>query len=73
MNMAMYNGINLIQIKSTRYAGLGFANTNPMGDATWRVIDLHDAGREAAVGPLYKSKQELLSDLDRYASDTWGY
>jgi hypothetical protein len=70
--MAMFNGVNEIKIHSTQYAGLGYANTNPAGVALWRVIDQHDKGREASVGPLYKSKAELLADLPRYAA-TWGY
>jgi hypothetical protein len=70
--MVMYNGINRIHIHSTRYPGLGFANTNPAGTAIWRVIDCHEEGREASVGPQYKTKTELLADLDRYAK-TWGY
>lgn len=70
--MSMYNGFNQIKINQTQYAGLGYANTNPAGKALWRVIDLHDAGRAAAVGPLYASKAELLADLARYAT-TWGY
>ncbi len=70
--MALYNGINKIKIQSTQYAGLGFANTNPAGVACWRVIDMHDEGRTAPVGPIYKSKFELLQDLPRYAA-IWGY
>jgi len=70
--MVMYNGINRIHIQSTRYPGLGFANTNPAGVPNWRVIDCHTEGREAAVGPQYTTKTELLADLDRYAR-TWGY
>jgi hypothetical protein len=70
--MTMYNGVNKITIQSTQYAGLGFANTNPAGVPCWRVIDRHDEAREASVGPLYKSKAELLEDLPRYAK-TWGY
>ena len=68
----MRNGVNEIKISKTRFAGLGFANINPAGAAVWRVIDLHDAGREAVVGPIYKTKAELLADLDRYAA-SWGY
>lgn len=70
--MALFNGINQIAIHSTRFAGLGYANTNPAGAAVWRVIDRHDAGREAAVGPVYQTKDELLADLSRYA-ESWGY
>ncbi|MCP3017412.1 hypothetical protein [Cupriavidus basilensis] len=71
----MFNGTNPITIHRTRYAGLGYANTNPAGKPLWRVIDLHNDlrnDRNAAVGPLYETKSELLADLDRYAK-TWGY
>lgn len=71
--MAMFNGINQIVMHATRFAGLAFANTNPVGPAVWRVIDKHDVGREAAVGPVYRTREELLADLPRYAADTWGY
>lgn len=68
----LFNGINRIAIQKTRHEGLGFANTNPAGSPVWRVIDLHDAGRAAVVGPMYRSKAELLTDFDRYSA-TWGY
>lgn len=67
----MYNGINKIIIHKTRCEGLGYANTNPVGKACWRVIDVSDA-RSASVGPIYASKVELLADFNRY-SKTWGY
>lgn len=68
----MFNGFRDIHIHRTRYAGLGYANTNPAGKPIWRVIDLHDEGRAATVGEQYQTKDELLADLDRYAK-TWGY
>lgn len=37
----------------------------------WRVIDTTD-GRNAAVGPVYPTRQELLEDFDRYAAESWG-
>lgn len=70
--MTLYNGTNQIILHSTQYNGLKYANTNPAGKALWRIIDCHDVGREAPVGPLYASKAELLADLTRYAT-TWGY
>lgn len=68
----MYNGTNKIAVRPTQFAGLGYANTNPAGRPLWRVIDKHDAGREAAVGPQYTTRQELLADLPAYAKQ-WGY
>lgn len=68
----LYNGFNKIKISKTQYEGLGYANTNPVGKACWRVIDMHESNRLAPVGPLYATKDELLSDLPRYAA-TWGY
>lgn len=69
----MFNGINPITIQRTCYAGLGVANTNPMGRPVWRFIDLHEPGRTAAVGPVYQRKKDLLADLHDYAQTTWGY
>jgi len=72
-DQVMQNGINKINLHETRYWGLKYANTNPAGPACWRVIDCHDKDREAAVGPIYASRLELLQDLNRYARETWGY
>jgi len=49
------------QIHSTRYPELGYANHAP---SLWRIIDMETG---AVIGPHYKSKAELLADLDRYA------
>lgn len=73
MPAPMFNGINRIKIQRTRFEGLGLANTNPVGSPCWRVIDIHEPTRSAAVGPIYQSKAELLADLDRYAKESWGY
>ena len=70
--MELFNGVNKITVSPTRFAGLGYANTNPVGKACWRFVDLHDTDRKAVVGAVYYSKVELLADLDRYAK-TWGY
>ncbi len=34
----------------------------------WSFYDISD-GKEARVGPVYKTKMEALCDLDRYARD----
>lgn len=62
-------------IQKTRYMGLGFYNQEA---GLWRVVDIHDSllnsqGVPRTVGPMYASKAELLSDLDRYARESWGY
>ena len=31
-----------------------------------------NSGREAQVGPIYQSKNELLNDHRRYLIDAWG-
>jgi hypothetical protein len=49
-------------IKQTRYPELGYAN---YGRACWRIVDRSD---NRVVGPIYKTKAELLADLDRYAA-----
>ena len=55
------------EARPTRFAGLFYGQTAP---SCWRVIDAHET-RRAAVGPMYRTREELLSDLDRYARETW--
>jgi hypothetical protein len=55
----------------TRYAELAYQHR---GDH-WRILDL--TGGEPAedapgVGPQYRTRAELLADLDRYATDVFG-
>ncbi len=66
----MNNQINIHIIHKTQIAGLGYINQAP---GLWRFVDTHD-GQDSTrtVGPQYKTRQELLSDFDRYAS-SWGY
>jgi len=52
-------------MNKTRYKTLGYRQDAP---GLWRFYDLAD-NREAAVGPHYTSKAELLADLTRYAAD----
>lgn len=63
------------KIIKTRFAGLGYWH---QGHGLWRVVDLHESvlnsqGLPRTVGPLYKTKEELLADLNRYARESWGY
>jgi hypothetical protein len=51
---------------STRYPELGYQQH---GRGLWRIIDCDG---NAAVGPQYHSKAELLADLSRYASEVFG-
>ena len=69
----LFNGINPIKLHATRYAGLAYANTNPVGAPLWRFVDILDADRAAVVGEQYPTRAELLADLDRYARESWGY
>jgi hypothetical protein len=62
----LYCGINEVAIRATRFEGLGFAHIG----RHWRFVALD--GTPATVGPLYRSKDELLSDLPRYAREAWG-
>jgi len=57
-------------IKQTRFPGLGYAK---IGD-DWRVIDTSSQNPKLsdAVGCFYKTKTELLCDIDRVAKE-WGY
>lgn len=47
----------------TRYKEL---NYEQHGKTLWRIIDSETG---SAIGPLYLSKAELLSDLHRYATE----
>jgi hypothetical protein len=61
------------KINRTRFEGLGYIN---QAKGLWRVVDIHDAissSEPRCVGPQYKSKTELLADLERYARESWGY
>ena len=64
----MYNGTNQITITPTRFATLGFANTCPQGKPLWRFVDLSEPGQQAVVGPQYRTRAELLADLEDYAT-----
>ena len=55
------------EARPTRFPCLMYGQTAP---SCWRVIDAHET-RRAAVGPMYRTREELLSDLDRYARETW--
>jgi hypothetical protein len=60
-----------IKLHRTRHAGLGYINLG----SCWRFVDIHekwDPTHIRAIGPQYKTKNELLADYARYAA-TWGY
>ncbi len=48
-------------IHPTRYPELGYAHDGP---SLWRFVDLDSGNR---IGPQYRTRAELLADLDRYA------
>jgi hypothetical protein len=48
--------------RGTRYPALGF---EWRGDH-WRILD---NATGSAVGPIYKTRKELLADLDRFARE----
>lgn len=52
-----------IKPRPTRYKELGYWQAGP---GLWRILDLTD-GAPSEVGPFYRSKVELLTDLARYA------
>ena len=47
----------------TRYPELGYRKDS---DTLWRIVDKSSG---AAIGPHYRTKGELLADLDRFARD----
>ncbi len=50
-------------MRKTRFKELGYAKHAPN---LWRILD-SDTG--AAIGPHYRTKAELLADLERYARE----
>lgn len=52
-------------ITPTRYKELGYRRD---GIYLWRIYDITTPRREAAIGPLYRTKAELLADLDRFGA-----
>lgn len=53
-------------LSPTRFKELAFEKKGP---SLWRVV-CTETGK--AVGPQYRTKTELLSDLERYARENWG-
>lgn len=51
---------------ATRFAQLGYRQDFR---ACWRVVDLESG---SSVGPQYRTRAELLADLERYARENWG-
>lgn len=50
------------EARPTRFRELGYRQDAP---SCWRIV-MYETG--AAVGPQYKTRAELLADLDRFAS-----
>jgi hypothetical protein len=50
--------------RRTRFAELGYRCDGP---SLWRIYDITDTPQP--VGPQYRTKAELLADLDRYAKN----
>lgn len=56
-----------MQLKSTRIDHLSYRKVH---DRVWRIVDTTD-GRNAEVGPCYKSEKLLLEDFDDYYARSW--
>jgi hypothetical protein len=62
-------------MQDTRYPELKYVR-EPDGEsrAYWRIVDVNgghydqDSGLGGRVGPMYRTKSELLADLDRFAA-----
>lgn len=55
-------------LRPTRYPELSYMQQDRN---LWRFVFTGD-GAEATVGPQYRTKAELLADLERYARE-WGF
>jgi hypothetical protein len=53
-------------IRQTRYDQLGYVKH---AANLWRFVVEDEDGRTAVTGPQYKSKGELLADLERFAAN----
>ena len=55
------------QVTKTQYQDLAYVCE---GKTKWRIVDtafVNANGRFARTGPIYKGKDDLLADLERYA------
>ena len=50
-------------VRRTRYKELGYVKHSP---TLWRIVDM-ESGH--VIGPHYRSKEELLADLTRFARE----
>ncbi len=57
------------RIRPTQFHEFGYSETSP---GLWRIWSLEDPAHPATVGPHYRTKAELLADLDRYAREYRG-
>ena len=61
-------GHAISDVRKTQYPELGYLK---VGMACWRVIDLSDNpapdDSPIVIGPQYRTKTELLADLNRFA------
>jgi hypothetical protein len=51
-------------VRETAYPALGFVK---QAEDLWRIVDRQS--EDAPIGPLYKSRSELLADLVRFAGE----
>ena len=58
--------IQWLKFQHTRFPELKFAQIDN-GEWSFFATDT-----ESRVGPIYKTKAELLADLTRYAKESWG-
>lgn len=52
--------------RPTRYKGLGYIQVDA---TTWQFVDTLEPGHDAQIGAHYRSKAELLADVERFAQE----
>lgn len=57
------------KLRQTRFAPIAYARISPR-EWSFFAVDADPLGHR--VGPLYRSHDEMLGDLTRYARDSWG-
>ena len=64
---------NKYKVYKTRFPFLGYTKIDV---GCWMILDISDDRYDShimQVGTHYKTKMELLADLERYATEVWGY
>lgn len=68
MSDKKFQGKTLRPLHHSERSGIYFVK---LASDDWRHVDAN-SDRPATVGPIYKSRSELLADSNRYCRENWG-